>query len=1804
MKKITACLLSLFICVTCVFAQEEVSVAVSSSTANSSVSEEKNSDTTEDMQQKVEQEISVETEKSDEERTYTESGAIVKDAESETPYELNIPTTTAMGISGQKALDRFGIKQSTQTVDTSSTTANTNNVKQSSDTAKQTDKKDTKKETKAKETKNQSDNIIDRIIPSKLPFDSQLLLSGRKLIGVNYQGTLYDKEESGKRSNSSSFSMEQELQMKIRGKVGDRLELNVDFDDTQEDKKDISIVYRGKPGEFVQEAAFGDISVDLPSTEFSGYSKELFGAKVDTQFKGLNTKAFFSKTKGYSESKRFTGNSKMEKKTIADTSYIKLKYYSIIDPNSTKTIKNGTAKVYLDKGRVTASDYIVIDVSTDLKYMKENPKSTIYNGNFVKLTAGTDYIVDYTTGVINFKSSLAKNYVVAIDYQYTDGSWLSDTTDGNPQIIKDTNNTDNLSTELFTFYSLGNYNITKYDGRNNFILEVRDLSDSIPREIYGGKHVPKFPNISGYDANIIVDFDNGVFNLQPITGKPMHDDLYTSNTHRYNFVAQYEYKVKIFTLRSGIVAMSEKVTVDGKTLKINEDYMIDYDVGILTILKEDLIKDGSVIDVSYDYSPFGGASSGSTMVGFRTQYDFTDKISVGGSLIYEFNNEETELPDIYSTPSSTLVGEVDAKIKNVDITDDLHFSANAEYAKSRFLKNTSGKAILESMEGAKQEDGLSLIDDRWFYAATPNSIGTKYNLNALNWKNYDIEKKNIDKHLEIIEGEKQQVMDLNYDLERVDYVSLAQIISSSGYDFSEKLYLEIWIKADFTKVNIQLDYASNINEDSDRSSILDTEDKNGDGILSPWEDIGRDFVNADAAYGTSKIGANNGILDTEDINRNNRLDDYEENMSSFILNDKADITKKDWQKIQIPLEITNKEKWKNIRVARLTVSNNVGENKGTLTIGKIAVVGNKWTKEIPDTTSSLSTFEISSIGRDDPNYKSLINNPDYRSLYDIDSNTKRDEQSLRLNYNSNSSNDEFYAKTTYTSSMDISDYEKFKFFVYVAESSAISGSTQFIMQVGGDKDDYFQYSIPITDDFKGKWNLITIKQERSGATGKWVCDDPNASIEVVGKPTLQHISFIQTGIKTSQADEGEIWVNEIHVKDTRAKDGSAWKTDMNLRWDGTGTIGSLDVNVYRKSIDQDFETFAPGTYDRDYLEDLAELRFDGVNINGIKVLPVSASLQKTKVTTPAALDNTSDTVSVLDDGTVITYTGRAQTVISGGDNLPKVTLEYIKKIQDIQEEKQLEDVDTVDANLVYQNPVDFDILPTSVTADYVIKNSYFKVYPDQPIQDNNSFLDLDTMRKYMDIDEFLTLEKSETIALKTPFKFFDKVSLVPGYVLTRVNEKNKEYFENEEIFYDKSLNQDIGVNLNFDIVKWFQPNIVYNMKAAETYDLNYSTQTSNILYPGQTKVIDRSATTEITWNLQAKDIVKSKYLNSLTFTTSYRMQDADSYEGIDKGFSSIGFAMDKLWIRDNLMKPIPISSSSSTYTVKTVLKRDDKRIIGRYSPFESFDFKGALMPLKTMNMSFTFTEGEEESYTTGTQKQSYTKIWPDIIIGMNRFEKLFNTKWMSDTQLNLKHNKQTNTVYGVSYGDSVMYGADYRFRLLKKYDLLFEGKVISLEEYDTQERVVTKKGENVNWAVQTATDIKQWRMNLRYENLQGWERNAKGDLSNQIMSNKFIYQITSDLMFPAGIKLPLLGVIPLKNRMIFDSTLFYNNQSSDVNVEENNFDNFGFDVSVDYEISKNFRCTLEAGFSRFLYTFVPDENYTLIDLAAKVTIQF
>jgi hypothetical protein len=194
--------------------------------------------------------------------------------------------------------------------------------------------------------------------------------------------------------------------MRIVGNIGERLNINIDYNDTY-NKKDISLIYKGQAGEFVQEAAFGDISVSLPSTEFTGYSKELFGLKVDTAYKNLNLNAFFSKTKGLSEIKRFVGNNQLERRKIADTAYIKLKYYSLLKNGETKKIKNGTVQIFVDYQKLDTKYNILITTNTILHNLNPTSTSTYtYKGNFVLLVAGQDYTVDYNAGIIFLKTSL------------------------------------------------------------------------------------------------------------------------------------------------------------------------------------------------------------------------------------------------------------------------------------------------------------------------------------------------------------------------------------------------------------------------------------------------------------------------------------------------------------------------------------------------------------------------------------------------------------------------------------------------------------------------------------------------------------------------------------------------------------------------------------------------------------------------------------------------------------------------------------------------------------------------------------------------------------------------------------------------------------------------------------------------------------------------------------------------------------------------------------------------------------------------------------------------------------------------------------------------------------------------------------------------------------------------------------------------------------------------------------------------------------------------------------------------------
>ncbi|MCX5778159.1 MAG: hypothetical protein NTU66_02925 [Elusimicrobia bacterium] len=1725
-----------------------------------------------------------------------------------TAYEISLPTTTPQGVAGTEFLEFLDTNK---------------NVYYSKDRWQQMRHT---QESGVSQEPTVAVSTITRPAPLplppglsvELPYESQLFISGRKLIGVTMKSTIYDQPEIGTRVNSSSFDMKQELQVRIKGRVGRKINVNVDFDDTVADKRDISVVYKGDPNEFVQEAAFGDIVMSLPSTEFVGYSRQLFGVKLDTRYKSLHTQGFFSRTKGLSEVKRFTGNTQFNRVTIADTSFISLKYYAT--NAGVDAIKAGTVKIYQDDIRNDNNSKIVISTATSLSSLLPNPGFS-YAGNFDLLVAGQDYTVDYHTGNIVFRNRLGSDWAVAIDYQKNDGTWLSSggAVPGNPLLIKDRNNVSTanaalgitnplgVSTELKTFYSLGNIKIVRDNGRGNFILRIEDLNAAVPATLMpGNKAVPTYP------SNVVVDFENGIFNFDPASAKPLPDDLYSSNTHRYNIVSEYRYRIKIINLRPGIVPQSERVTVNARVLKANEDYFIDYDAGILTLYNEDRIDENTVIDVSYDYAPFGG-SSGSTLVGMRSELSLTKDIFVGSSFVYDFAAQGQTVPDIRSTPSSLLVGEVDSRATNIKIPlSSVTMSVSGEYARSEQNPNIMDKAMVESMEGIKQEDGISMLTEQWRYAPTGPNV--PFYATDLTWVSQEVSKSEISPSLVYQTDDKQQILNINYNLLHSNEVSLVQTLSTSGLDFSKKLYLETWINGDGKGEEISVSYGT-FNERFSNNTGLESEDLNYNRTLDSGEDIGWDFVNPDGSI--TKIGAGNGKLDSEDFNANGQIDTVElpaagcpygpantDGKSILDANGVAhtSVDWSGWKFFRIPLNIAVPDDWKNIREVRVTIRG-ASQQKGSISIAGLSMVGNRW---LADTANAVtgSSLTITAINTDNSDYVSLANNYYYQQLYKTQTTTtKAKEQALSLKYNVvGTTTTQLGAVLVYSGRpYDFSSYGNLKFFVYCKQAQ---GDT-FFLQAGGSDLNYYEYSMPIPAEWVNTWQLITIRQVGSAnKADHWVSDDPRATIKLVGTPNLANISQLKIGVRAVGPKTGEVWVNEIHVSDAMKKSGEAWRASMDLLWPGAGRVGAITAGGSRKEINRNFQTFAAGVYNRDLLEDSGQLGFKGLNLGGITWVPFTARMMRSRTITPSVVQNQNDLLSVLDEGRVTSYTGAADSSLSLGKWFPQMGGTYQRSIIDSQQISRLEDRETLLGNFSYATPARVFFLPTSVTGSYSQTNSYYRVYPSTKIIDTDAFLDPLAAQKYLQITDYHTLEITDSFALKTPFQLWNGFLFSPSYNINKVKEKNKDFTVARE--YPKSASQDVGATSSLTIFKWLQPSVNYSINTRENYNLTMSTDPVNPVYPSQRKYIERNAAGELAWNFQVKDIFNYAYTQSLGFSSSFRIQDSDSYDNVDSSVTAAIPSMDKLIVRDNPLLAIPTPGTTTYYLVKSVVQKNDIRISGRYNPFEALGLYGRLSPLRTVTTNFTYSGSDEHSYITGTKRDVYTRVWPDLLIGLSQSEKmLYLDRWLSDSQINFRLQQKSVDTLLIAHSETKSYGGDWRFNLVRKLDLNFTVNTAHTRDFDIVLNRLTQEGDDISWSSQSGFTSGKWRFMVRYENAQTWRVDGLGALTTQLFTNTYTGQVNTDMSFPRGIPIPFTRrTLPLTNRFIFTTTLKYLTHNSSLNIERDNNVNYAIASTADYEVSQNFRMSLGLGWNRFEYRDNPKTNYTALEATGKLTIQF
>ncbi|MCX7641628.1 MAG: hypothetical protein N2Z20_03235 [Elusimicrobiales bacterium] len=1640
---------------------------------------------------------------------------------------------------------------------------------------------------------------------------TSLNVTGRKVISINYSGKKYINQQTTniREQSTSNFDITQQLQVRMQGKIGDRITVNVDYDDTKSDKQDISLIYQGEPQDVVQNISFGDIDLSLPATEFVSYNKQLFGIRADLKSGGLKTTVIGSRTKGQTKTRQFRGNTQFKTVDIPDSSYIRRKYYSIIFSSYTSflPIKPGSEKIYIDQQTPEPVDGILISSITADDLVSS---AITYTGKFRLLTRGIDYTIDYNRGEVMFSRNLNPQDVIIIDYQKFNGTWLRDENGSGRMKILKTYNDIYISNptemgwnnEIKTYYSIGQTNIVRDNGFGNFILKIQNLN----RQEIGHILNP----IQKYPDTIEVDFEQGIIKLKsPFTSdtNPSLPDPQTYSpspiTKRIIHV-EYYYRINTFFLEPNIVFNSEIIKIDGKKLIKNQDYYIDYDSGFLTFYNSEDIRPDSLIDIYYEVSPFG--SSDQTLVGGRISYDFSRYVSAGTTLLYQSSSKTSKAPQITDLSSNMLVYDGDINIKDINLLG-LRSSVGFEVAGSVLNPNVNGNAIIDNMESSKQEDAVSFDKNYWQIASNPsNEIS---HANSVYWDTIEVNKKDVNPSSP--ENSKQQVLNIDYDFSISSEVSIVYVFSKTGIDFSKKNSIELTLKGDnnFNGPIVNIHFGE-INEDSDGTGGMTlvcsngkvvynapkTEDINCDGVLSPGEDKG--WLYSPSGLGSRKFGENNGRIDTQDLDGNGRLDagnagigghfGYYGNNYFIDISSNNTLTREvnfdSWHNWIFPLIISSSEsyKWSNIKVVRFTLRKGTNTPiKGKISLAKLSAVGNSWNVQFSTyATEVINVYTVNNL--DNPNYVPLFNaggiitslyNELYGSVKEQKSSTGDSnivEQALSISFNNWTSTSTSYVYRKFLTPFDISQHKELRFFVYgVTPNNNANLYIKF-----GDQHNYFKVSIPV--DFTG-WKVITIRQidsNNDGVADNWVSFDPSIIISTSGNFSLQQIFQIMVGldIKDSSSHNVTVYLNDLYLSEPIKKKGTARKVQGNFDIPGFASFGGK-----HRFIDRMFQTPISAITNQDLEES-----FGYLTLSKPSFLSTSYTFSK-KITNTPNVYNTGNNnlVNLLQQGKVKTEEVTAKGIFNPGI-IPKVDLSYSKTRVNYLLIGRNDDKTNYLASTNFSPSMNFFLIPKNVNLFY----SYAK--------NDISYMFLSILPQ----DYYNSTERVDSYSGKMSFNIFNFLDFSPNYSYSRTYEK-RSYYLKTPFSYPKNIQQLAGFSSSIGIFKWFRPSINYNININENSNISVTTvtvgQSSKFFGIGDIKTINRNANGNITFNISMYDIVPNvKGLRSMVITSNYQLQDGDVWNNVERSFDSKKY----FWIRNKL------NPKSSLSLRQSATIRDSYSSGIRIQPFEGLNLSGRLKPFNTSSIISNFTYSKQDSYSYNVLTRTRNRVLPDLIFSISQVEDIFLfSKWMRSSLINIKYSNNISEVSGSSRDKTRNFGFDFRFYFMNFMNTSITYNLQTGEKKDLRINQITSYTKRKSFSLQGSFDKNSYRFTPRIDYSNDFARSTLGSvITNTTIINPSLL-VRTDIRVPKKFKLPFLQETMFDNRIIWTTTLNYIFKKSSVAIVDNNR-LFTMSSSAEIEASKNLRLSLNASLQRFWHKYLTQEDYISYQLGTNIILQF
>ncbi|NTV03652.1 hypothetical protein HGA89_01880, partial [bacterium] len=204
---------------------------------------------------------------------------------------------------------------------------------------------------------------------------------------------------------------------------------------------------------------------------------------------------------------------------------------------------------------------------------------------------------------------------------------------------------------------------------------------------------------------------------------------------QYRFVATHAAASSSFNLgASNIEEGSETVTLDGRTLVRDTDYVIDYSFGEVTLKGEaaaNMTAD-SRIAVDYQFAPFVGGGN-SSLMGFNLGMDVGREGRFATTWLYESNAVVGHKAKLGEEPSRTLVGNLNGQVtvrpgfltgfanllSRHDSDRESNVRLTGELALSVPNPNTFNEVYVEDYEGVDSSDLLPVSRLAWSAASAP-----------------------------------------------------------------------------------------------------------------------------------------------------------------------------------------------------------------------------------------------------------------------------------------------------------------------------------------------------------------------------------------------------------------------------------------------------------------------------------------------------------------------------------------------------------------------------------------------------------------------------------------------------------------------------------------------------------------------------------------------------------------------------------------------------------------------------------------------------------------------------------------------------------------------------------------------------------------------------------------------------------------------------------------------------------------------------------------------------------------------------